>query len=90
MHPHDEDVTGIKKKSHSHDGDDCDCGEECECEHEHLQGEPMHPHHPHHEHSPHHGPKHEVPPHLLKEIMEMKEKIGKLEGMIEVILKKID
>ena len=49
-----------------------------ECDHEH----------PHH--GPGHGPRPELPPHLFKEIMDMKEKIGKLEGMMEVILKKLD
>lgn len=29
----------------------------------------------------------EVPPHILKEIMDLKEKVGKLEGMIEVLLR---
>ncbi len=32
-------------------------------------------------------PKHDVPPHILKEIMDMKEKIGKLEGMMEMLLR---
>ena len=39
-----------------------------------------------------HGPhgKHEgIPPYILKEIMELKEKVGKLEGMLEVMLKKM-
>jgi hypothetical protein len=49
-----------------------------ECEHEH----------PHH--GPGHGPRPELPPHILRELMDMKEKIGKLEGMMEVILKKLD
>lgn len=30
---------------------------------------------------------HDVPPHILKELFEMREKIGKLEGMMEVLLK---
>lgn len=29
----------------------------------------------------------EVPPHILKEIMDLKEKVGRLEGIIEVLLK---
>jgi hypothetical protein len=32
-------------------------------------------------------PHHEVPPHILKEIMDLKEKVGKLEGMMEVLMK---
>ena len=32
---------------------------------------------------------HELPPHIIKELFAMKEKIGKLEGMLEVILKKM-
>jgi hypothetical protein len=37
---------------------------------------------------PHPPPKHgEVPPHILKEIFDLKEKVGKLEGMLEVLLK---
>lgn len=31
---------------------------------------------------------HDVPPHILKELLEMREKIGRLEGMMEVLLKK--
>lgn len=34
----------------------------------------------HHEH-------HDIPPHILKEIFDLKEKVGKLEGMIEVLLR---
>ncbi|GAB4218949.1 MAG: hypothetical protein Fur009_2620 [Candidatus Microgenomates bacterium] len=30
---------------------------------------------------------HDVPPHILREIMDLKEKVGKLEGMIEVLMK---
>lgn len=30
----------------------------------------------------------DVPPHILKEIMDLKEKVGKLEGKIEVLLQK--
>ena len=44
-----------------------------------------------HEHGPHgrHGPKHDgVPPHILKEIMDLKEKVGRLEGIVEVLLSK--
>ena len=37
----------------------------------------------HHPHPPHP----EFPPHILKEIFDMKEKIGRLEGQIEVLLK---
>lgn len=33
-------------------------------------------------------PPHDIPPHILKELLEMREKIGKLEGMMEVLLKK--
>ncbi len=29
---------------------------------------------------------HDVPPHILKELFRMSEKIGKLEGMVEVLL----
>jgi hypothetical protein len=32
-------------------------------------------------------PYHEVPPHILKEIMDLKEKVGRLEGMIEALMK---
>ncbi len=39
-------------------------------------------------HKPPPPPKHgEVPPHILKEIMDLREKVGKLEGMMEVLLK---
>lgn len=31
-----------------------------------------------------------LPPHILHELMEMKEKIGKLEGMVEVLMKKLN
>jgi hypothetical protein len=65
-------------------GNCCEPGQGCECEHEQ-------PHHDHgHHNKPDHGPKRDFPPHLMREIMDMKEKIGKLEGMMEVILKKID
>lgn len=30
---------------------------------------------------------HDLPPHILKEIMDLKEKVGRLEGMIEVLMK---
>jgi tetrahydromethanopterin S-methyltransferase subunit B len=29
---------------------------------------------------------HDVPPHILHEIMDLKEKVGRLEGMVEVLL----
>jgi hypothetical protein len=29
----------------------------------------------------------DVPPHILKELLELREKIGRLEGMMEVLLK---
>jgi hypothetical protein len=32
-------------------------------------------------------PHHDVPPHILKEIFDLKEKVGRLEGIIEVLLK---
>lgn len=32
-------------------------------------------------------PHHDVPPHILKEIMDLKEKVGRIEGMIEVLVK---
>jgi tetrahydromethanopterin S-methyltransferase subunit B len=34
-------------------------------------------------------PKHDVPPHILKEIMDLKEKVGRLEGMVEVLMRMI-
>lgn len=37
------------------------------------------------EHKPH--PPHDVPPHILHELLLLREKVGKLEGMMEVILK---
>jgi len=74
------------KKQKGPNDEECECGDECECGH----GHPHHGPHHGHEHGPGHGPKHELPPHLMREIMDMKEKIGKLEGMIEVILKKLD
>lgn len=33
------------------------------------------------------APHHDLPPHILKEIMDLKEKVGRLEGMIEVLMK---
>jgi hypothetical protein len=35
---------------------------------------------------PPHKP-HEIPPHVFKELMRMNEKIGKLEGMMEMLIK---
>ncbi len=35
----------------------------------------------------HHHPPHDVPVHILKEIMDLKEKVGRLEGKMEVLLK---
>ena len=32
-------------------------------------------------------PHHELPPHLLKEIFDLKEKVGRLEGQVDVLLK---
>lgn len=32
---------------------------------------------------------HDVPPHIIKELLELREKVGKLEGMMEVIMKKL-
>ena len=34
-----------------------------------------------------HPPHPELPPHILKEIFEMKEKIGKLEGQMDILLR---
>jgi hypothetical protein len=31
----------------------------------------------------------DVPPHILKELLEMREKIGRLEGMMEVLLRQV-
>lgn len=31
----------------------------------------------------------DLPPHILKELLEMREKIGKLEGMMEVLLRQV-
>ena len=31
-------------------------------------------------------PPHDLPPHILKELMDLKEKVGKLEGQMEVLL----
>lgn len=36
------------------------------------------PHHPHH---------HDLPPHILKELLDLKEKVGKLEGQMDVLLR---
>jgi hypothetical protein len=36
-----------------------------------------------------HGPHPELPPHLLKELFDMKEKIGKLEGQVDVLLRTV-
>jgi hypothetical protein len=44
------------------------------------------------EHGPHGGPGSKpegIPPHILKEIFDLKEKVGRLEGMLEVLLKKM-
>lgn len=38
-------------------------------------------------HGPKHGPGHDIPPHILKEIMDLKEKVGKLEGMVDILTK---
>ncbi len=32
-------------------------------------------------------PPHDIPPHILKELLDLREKVGKLEGMMEVLLK---
>ena len=37
------------------------------------------------EHKPHHPP-HDIPPHILKEFLELREKVGRLEGKREVLL----
>lgn len=34
-------------------------------------------------------PPHDIPPHILKELLELREKVWKLEGMMEVLLKKM-
>ena len=31
-------------------------------------------------------PHHDVPPHILKEIMDLKEKVGRLEGKVEALM----
>lgn len=31
-------------------------------------------------------PSHELPPHILKELFDLKEKVGRLEGKMEVLL----
>ncbi len=30
---------------------------------------------------------HDMPPHILKELLDLREKVGRLEGMMEVLLK---
>jgi hypothetical protein len=35
-------------------------------------------------------PHHDLPPHVMKELLEMREKIGRLEGMMELLLKKME
>ncbi len=32
-------------------------------------------------------PHHELPPHLLKELFDLKEKVGRLEGQMDVLLR---
>lgn len=32
-------------------------------------------------------PPHDLPPHLLKELFDLKEKVGRLEGQIDVLLR---
>lgn len=68
--------------------EECECGGECGCGgHEHHGHEHGHDHGPHD--GPHGGPKHDgVPPHILREIMDLKEKVGRLEGIVEVLLNK--
>lgn len=39
-----------------------------------------------HPHPPMHPP-HDVPPHVLRELLELREKVGRLEGMMEVLMK---
>lgn len=39
-----------------------------------------------HEKKKPHPHAHEAPPHILKEIMDLKEKVGRLEGKMEVLL----
>jgi len=34
-----------------------------------------------------HPPHHDLPPHIFKELMNMKEKIGRLEGQMDIIIK---
>ncbi len=43
----------------------------------------------HEDHHKPHPPKphHDVPPHIVKELLDLREKIGRLEGMMEVLLK---
>jgi hypothetical protein len=35
---------------------------------------------------PHPPPPHDLPPHIFRELMDLKEKVGKLEGQMEVLL----
>lgn len=35
-------------------------------------------------------PPHELPPHLLKELFDLKEKVGRLEGQMDVLLRMKD
>ncbi len=35
---------------------------------------------------PHH-PTHDIPPHILKELLDLREKVGRLQGQMEVLLK---
>ena len=34
-----------------------------------------------------HPPHHELPPHLLKELFDLKEKVGRLEGQMDILLR---
>lgn len=45
------------------------------------------PKNPNDQHPPHHPPppKGDVPPHILKELMELREKIGRLEGKMDML-----
>jgi len=36
------------------------------------------------------GPPHDLPPHLLKELFDLKEKVGRLEGQMDVLLRMKD
>ena len=33
------------------------------------------------------GPPHDLPPHLLRELFDLKEKVGRLEGQMDVLLR---